>query len=438
MLSSLLLSAGIIIAVAAMPDSALKNVSEVLWSGPENRGVYLGSPSIIRCTNGDLLVTHDLFGSSVPSGPKTAYAFVSSDQGQSWIAKGTITPMYWSSLFSVAEDSAVYLLGTTNDGHPGPTQIVIAKSNDCGTNWETQILTDSTISYSTGPTPILVHGGRLWRAFELNVGPEWAAGYAALVISCAMTADLMDPTSWTISGSLPFSSVRSLVPSQWTNPALASNFGWLEGNAVAPLNASDSGVNIVLRVNSLPAANKAALLYVPSASSTPVFQAFLEFPGGMSKFSVRKDSSTGVFVTISNNIQDDSISFPPVCGSVLAPTHSVGPCSMGDLRNCVDGKLSCLWAHGIGRNNLTLAFSRDGRSWTVGPTVMSDDSGSPEWLRQIFTGFQYVDWQFDGEDIIAAVRAAYRGADCYHNSNRILFQRIVQWKRFLPSELSFV
>jgi hypothetical protein len=62
---------------------------------------------------------------------------------------------------------------------------------------------------------------------------------------------------------------------------------------------------------------------------------------------------------------------------------------------------------------------------------MTDDSALPSWLSELLTGFQYVDWQFDGNDIIAAVRASYRGAQTYHNSNRILFQRLVNWRDYL-------
>jgi hypothetical protein len=59
---------------------------------------------------------------------------------------------------------------------------------------------------------------------------------------------------------------------------------------------------------------------------------------------------------------------------------------------------------------------------------MQDDTGMPQWMRELQVGFQYVDFQFDGEDIVTAVRASYRGAQTYHNSNRILSQRIVGWR----------
>lgn len=42
-----------------------------------------------------------------------------------------------------------------------------------------------------------------------------------------------------------------------------------------------------------------------------------------------------------------------------------------------------------------------------------------------------MDWQFDGESIIYAVRTAYRGAESYHNSNRITFKVLHQFRSLL-------
>eukprot|EP00048_Salpingoeca_helianthica_P018573 m.242403 g.242403 ORF g.242403 m.242403 type:complete len:518 (-) comp25643_c0_seq1:24-1577(-) len=460
---------------SALPDSGLKNVTEVVWSGPEDRGVYLGSPSLVRCpqTTQTWLASHDLFGRGVPSGPKkSAFTYRSTDNGKTWTAAGTVTPMYWSSLFVRESDPRVYLLGTTNDGIPGPTQIVIGASSDCGATWQTAVLSNSTQSYSTGPTPVLVHAGRLWRAFEHNVAPGWASGYAAVMLSAPVDApSLLSAQSWTLSGELPFSSVLPQVPATWASTAVRSNFGWLEGNAVAPTDASDPGVFIMLRVNSLPTANKAALLYVASPTAPPVFRQFVEFPGGMSKFTIRFDPQTKLYVSLTNNILEASLSRPPQCSSVPWPSagveslggeseergHSVTQgqeshhleehkassrhrsetalplpsCSMDQLRYCNPVPAPCVWAHANARNNLTLIVSSDLLSWRVVRTVLAEDTGAPEWVAQVFTGFQYVDWQFDGDDLVTAVRAAYRGANCYHNSNRILVQRLVDWRSFL-------
>jgi hypothetical protein len=47
-------------------------------------------------------------------------------------------------------------------------------------------------------------------------------------------------------------------------------------------------------------------------------------------------------------------------------------------------------------------------------------------------GFQYVDWLFDGDDIIAACRTAYdddgTGAHSFHDANFLTFHRIANFR----------
>ena len=44
------------------------------------------------------------------------------------------------------------------------------------------------------------------------------------------------------------------------------------------------------------------------------------------------------------------------------------------------------------------------------------------------TGFQYVDWHFDREDIIYLVRTAYIGAHNFHDANRVTFSRVERFR----------
>ena len=62
------------------------------------------------------------------------------------------------------------------------------------------------------------------------------------------------------------------------------------------------------------------------------------------------------------------------------------------------------------RNNLVLSTSRDLRSWRVCRTLLADDTGFSVADSARYTGFEYPDWKFDGADIVAGVRIAYRGA----------------------------
>jgi hypothetical protein len=411
------------------PDSTL-NVTQIVASQPESNRVYLGSPTIVRLPSGAILTAHDKFGSGLTH-PQSMYAVSSSDEGATWTPVGTVSPMYWGTLFTRPLDNGttVYIIGTTNDGSLPPAQIAISSSSDGGQTWRTSVpLSNSTINYSCGPTPVLLHAGRIWRAFEHNVGPGWASGYSTLVVSAALDApDLLDPSAWTLSGELPFSAVASLVPANWSDALVTSGFGWLETNAVEPVDLTDTGVMLMLRVNSLPAANKAALLHVATPTAAPTFVAWVDpFPGGMSKFTVRRDPVTKVYLTLSNQVNDASVTLPPSCGPVSAPAGKVGCC--GFLETCFTTSPTCLWCHAVSRNNLTLSVSVDLHAWTVVKTVLYDDTGVPAYMSELGTGFQYVDFQVEGDTIIFAARAGYRGSNNYHNANRHLFGTVQGWR----------
>jgi hypothetical protein len=58
---------------------------------------------------------------------------------------------------------------------------------------------------------------------------------------------------------------------------------------------------------------------------------------------------------------------------------------------------------------------------------MANVSGAYQYLFSN-PGFQYADWLFDGDDLIAVVRTAFDdadgGADSFHNANFLTFHRI--------------
>ena len=394
------------------------------------------------------MASHDFFGSS--SVPHTfASVFASDDQGATWAFQSNVTSMYWATLFTRANDSAVYLLGVqcdgTSDCEGKYNQISIAESLDGGMTWSrgVNLTSDAEWSYSTGPTPILPWGGRLWRAYEHNVGPAWGSGYASRVISAPLDAavNLLEPASWTLSGELPWSAVSGRVPPSWnknTSAIAVPNLGWLEGGVLPPLHQSEAGIRILLRVNSEPSANKAALLSLASPTAIPAFVGFVDpFPGGMSKFSVRRDDAvTGLYVTLSNAVADESVTWPPACGPIKgAPAGPLPCCGFIDSCAATAADLKCVWCHASSRNVLTLAVAPDAAGpWRTLSTILYDDTGVSSFISLLGTGFQYVDWQFDGkEDIIALVRAGYRGSNNYHNSNRILIKTIVNWRQYIAS-----
>ena len=77
------------------------------------------------------------------------------------------------------------------------------------------------------------------------------------------------------------------------------------------------------------------------------------------------------------------------------------------------------------RSVLALISSKNLKDWKLNAIILASDNVT-------YHGFQYVDWLFDGKDIIVACRTAYEdgmgGSDNAHNSNYMTFHRIKNYK----------
>ena len=208
------------------------NLTEVLWSY-EPSHVYLGSPSVLRVPDGSLLLTADRFGAGFAGQPRNVSVHRSVDEGQTWRQTGWVRSQYWSNLFSLSEGSStVYLLGTASDG---PSPLKIARSDDAGASWPVELSailhgeTRGNASYETGPTPSLIAGNRVYRAVERLRPPfTWGVDYEAVTIHADVTADLLHPSSWSVTPPLPFD--PRWIPKSWQVKPAAP--GYLEGNMV--------------------------------------------------------------------------------------------------------------------------------------------------------------------------------------------------------------
>lgn len=371
-------------------------LSVIKYQDPATR-TYLGSPTILRLDDGSLLAAHDYFGPGCPRNHEgeehLTSVYRSRDDGRMWANVTHIAGAFWSSLF--LHRSALYLLGTSAQYG----SIVIRRSEDGGNTWTHPGDERSGLlarggpyhdppNYHCAPLPVLLWGGRLYRAFEDLHPYVWPTGFRSFVISAAEDADLLDAASWTLSNKLAYD--PSWTPEAWGTP---DNPGWLEGNVVE---APDGKIWNILRFNSQPLVDKAAIIQVSDDGRRCSFDpatGFIDFPGGMSKFTIRRDPVTGAYLTISNNNTD--------------PAHP--------------------WQ----RNVLSLHASDDLRHGRHVTTLLEDDSGL-SWEKSVAqVGFQYVDWQFDGDDIIYVVRAACRGAHSFHDANTLAFARVEDFRELL-------
>jgi len=371
----------------AKPSATVPGV--VIDHSPAASGLYIGSPSLVVLTNGDYLAAHDFFGpnSHEFEAPVTVI-FRSSDRGAHWQPVARLTGQFWSGLF--VHRGAVYLMGT--DKHHG--RIIIRRSVDGGAHWtqptdrHSGLLTGQG-EYHTAPTPVVTHAGRLWRGFESAMGgTQWGKRYQAGVLSVPVDAELLDADQWTFSNFLP-------RDPGWLNGRFNA---WLEGNAVV---APDGRMVAVLRVDLPDGPEKIATVRISADGRTATFDpatGFSDFPGGAKKFSIRPDPRGGGYWTLS------SIVLPQFAATTTGQPRR--PAAI--------------------RNTLALMHSPDLAHWEIRCALLHH----PDVEKH---GFQYVDWQFDGDDLIAACRTAYDdgqgGAHNCHDANYLTFHRWPQFRQ---------
>jgi hypothetical protein len=268
---------------------------------------------------------------------------------------------------------------------------IIRRSLDGGTTWSNPIDSQSglllTGEYHTAPMPVLEHNGRLWRAIENAKSPDnaWGKRFSAMIISAPVDADLLNAANWRTSNGLSYDSTY-----------LDGKFrGWLEGNAI--VTPEGKIVNILRVATSEKGRDMAAVVNVSDDGLQVTFDpsvGFMDFVGGAKKFSIRYDEKSEHYYTLANLVKDEFSHRD--AGSV--------------------------------RNTLVLKSSQDLRNWTVHKVLLQH----PDVEKH---GFQYIDWQVDGPDIIFLSRTAYDdksgGANNFHDANYLTFHRIKNFRKLL-------
>jgi hypothetical protein len=354
----------------------------VIAHSPAATGRYVGSPGIVVLSDGTYLATHDIFGPG-RNGSNT-YVHRSTDRGESWEHLALVPDLTWANIFYHQGD--LYLMGTSAGHRHG--YCVIRKSTDGGVTW-TDALDENSgrlfpdISYHTAPMPMVIHNGRIWRAMEDEKGgTQWGRMFRAFMMSAPVDADLLKASSWTSSNAL------ARDPDY-----LDGRFGgWLEGNAV--VDPQGRIVNI-LRVDYRDVPEKAAIIRISPDGQTAQFNPardFITFPGGCKKFVIRPDPEGDRYWTLSNPV---------------LPRHT------GENVERV-------------RNAVALMSSANLRDWVTHAVLLYHPDVN-------YHGFQYLDWLFEGDDLIAVSRTAYEdglgGAVRQHDANFLTFHRFENFRK---------
>ncbi len=353
----------------------------------------VGSPSILILAIGDYLISH--------SYNKSVSIHSSKDKGKTWSKISQVAPLIWANLFEHKGD--VYLMGTAK----GWGDMVIYQSKNNGENWSSPKDEDTGLLakglFHTAPVPIVKHNGKIWRAYEEAIYADDRRDFHAFAIVADENADLLKASSWQRTNSIRFDE-------KWIN---ARRPNWLEGNIVVTPEGklidfmrfeTWAGKNVNYEIEGMakgkPRNEIAAIIDIDEKNMKMEFKNeprnFVHFPGAESKFTIRYDSVSKSYWAITNKITSQVNSIESYDGN---------------------------WNQ---RNLLVLLNSKDLKTWEVKRKILKWNEGVHLKTWDTF-GFQYVDWQFENNDIVFVSRTSWYGFR-YHDANMITFDRVQNFR----------
>jgi len=362
--------------------------SVVIAQSTYPKNYYITNPSLTILPDGDYIAS--CTGAYRTSSKNAVTIFRSTDKGKTWTTQviNSVVTNY-GNLFVHNHD--LYLMGTS--GVHG--NVTIRKSTDKGVTWtEPSDATSGLLlegEFHSAPVPVVVHGGRIWRAMETN--PSATDKKDIFVMSAPESSDLLQASNWTCTNRLAYRT-------SWISGGGKMFKQWLEGNVV--VDPQGRIVN-VLRVDEEVEGKTAAIATITGISelSFDPETDMIEMPGGGKKFTIRYDETSGKYWSLTN------IALPEDIGKRHDGIYNAG--------------IHC----GLIRNRLALIHSSDLKNWEVAEMLIEYDS-------PFFYGIQYVDWQFDGDDIVAVSRTAFEDVkglpSRQHDANYFLFHRFTDFR----------
>lgn len=368
----------------------------VIAASPDPDRAFIGTPAIAILPDGSYVAAHDFFGRN-PALTDRTRVYGSRDRGATWTQLAEIGGQAWYSLFTYR--GALYLHGTASRYG----DLTIRRSNDGGRTWTEPRDAKSGLlfrgRFHGAPVPVVVHAGRIWRGVEERVNDQqWPLHFSALVVSAPEGADLLDAANWTRTNGIRFDPA-------WYN---GRRPGWLEGNVVV---TPDGTLANFLRVHTeprpedtfasaggargIPRYEVGARAEISTDGRTLAFdpdRGLVHLPGSQSKFTIR---------------------FDPISRRYWALIQKITRPHEGR-----DWKTSPIHQ----RNVLLLTSSADLRTWREDSIILRWREG------QMLSGsdrvaWQYLDWQFEGDDLVAVSRTSWGGQN-YHNANFMTFHRV--------------
>ena len=348
---------------------------------------YCSCPTVAKLGN-SIFMAMDTNGAKV-------FVFESTDGGKSFTFLSIIPDFHFATLFEL--NGSLYLMGSKTIKN-SPDEVGIIKSTDGAKTWSemTHFKGVGRLNAHTTSNSVLVANGRVYKAYNGRGGDGFNEGCTAYMVSAPVTADLLDPASWTLSNAISFTTDMF---TNHVNGSKNTTFAYIEeGNAVL---GPGGQIMAIYGLKAAPVYENHAAIFSCSADGTTMSydraseNALIKFPGGNAKFTVRYDEKSGNYLALVNRKTEDRF-----------------------------------WSQ---RNVLTLVASKDLVHWTEVGDVLVDNTVMNDYISATMHGFQYVDFIFDGEDLLLAVREAMDQADCFHNANYFTFYRLKNYANYLTN-----
>ena len=339
-------------------------------------GRYLCSPSLVRLPDGGLLASMDLYEGRAPQ--NLTLIFRSDDNGTTWHYVSELMPCFWGKLF--VHKGLLYMLACSTEYG----DLLIGRSEDGGRTFctPTVLLRGSCSSLKAGvhknPQNILLYEGRLYETLEWGA---WAEGYhAPMVMSCDENDDLLNSQNWHFTPPIRYDE-------NWPGVAKGQSSGNIEGTlTVAP----DGRLYNIMRYDMKQTVPQygLALAYLVDTDDPDAPLAYshaIDFPANHSKFMIKRDPKTGVYYSVATRISAPEFAFQ--------------------------------------RTLLSLMASDDLKSWRTVADLLDARDKDPK-----KNGFQYVDFEIEGDDILYLCRTAINEPYSFHNSNYLTFHTIKNFR----------
>ena len=340
-------------------------------------GRYLCSPSLVRHPDGFLLASMDLFAGNHPQ--NLTLIFRSDDDGKTWHYVSELMPCFWGKIF--IHKGELYMLSCSTEYG----DLLIGKSTDGGKTFSapvTLLRGSNGKKGNTGvhknPQNIFRYNGRIYETLEWGSWANKVYSHAAMVMSCDENDDLLVPENWSFTEPRPFERFDSSLEE------LPMHTMTIEGTLTVD---PDGKLINIMRFGKY----QTALVYAVNTEDheAPLtYERCMPFPGNYSKFMIKYDEVSQKYYSIATRVYDRQYTSD--------------------------------------RNLLSFVCSDDLREWRV---ICDLHDYRHEDRQKV--GFQYVDFEMEGEDIIYLCRTAINNANNFHDANYSTFHCIKNFRKLI-------